>query len=111
MTMPVPTISAADLKKQLDEGAKLRLVDVREPAEWTSELGHIAGAELIPLGTVPANLAKLQGEEREIIAICKSGMRSQQAADFLAKNGLKVKNLQGGMMAWKGAGLPTTRDP
>src|SRR5438093_492191 len=109
--MPVATISAADLKRQLDEGQKLRLVDVREPAEWTSELGHIAGAELIPLGTVAANLSKLQGEEREIVAICKSGMRSQQAADFLAKNGLKVRNLQGGMMAWKGAGLQTTREP
>jgi len=60
---------------------------------------------------VAANLSKLQGEEREIITVCKSGMRSQQAADFLAKNGLKVRNLQGGMMAWKGAGLPTTREP
>ena len=109
--MPVAIISAADLKKQLDEGAQLRLVDVREPAEWTSELGHIAGAELIPLGTIPNNLSKLQGEEREVITICKSGMRSQQAADFLAKNGLKVRNLAGGMMAWKGAGLPTTREP
>jgi rhodanese-related sulfurtransferase len=109
--MPVAIISAADLKKQLDEGAQLRLIDVREPAEWTSELGHIAGAELIPLGTVPANLPKLKGDDREIITVCKSGMRSQQAADFFAKNGLKVRNLQGGMMAWKGAGLPTTREP
>jgi rhodanese-related sulfurtransferase len=109
--MTLPPINAADLKKLLDEGAQLRLIDVREPAEWTSELGHINGAELVPLGTIPANVGKLAGEEREIIAICKSGMRSQQAADFLAKNGLKVRNLQGGMLAWNKAGLPTTREP
>jgi rhodanese-related sulfurtransferase len=106
----VKTINAAELKQLLDEGAAVRLVDVREPAEWTSELGHIAGAELVPLGTVPANVSKLKGD-KEIITICKSGMRSQQAADFLAKNGITVRNLQGGMMAWKGAGLPTTREP
>jgi rhodanese-related sulfurtransferase len=111
MSKPLLPISAAELNKQLGEGAKLRLLDVREPAEWISELGHIAGAELVPLGTVPSSLAKFQGEEREIIAICKSGMRSQQAADFLARSGLKVRNLSGGMMAWKGAGLPTTREP
>jgi rhodanese-related sulfurtransferase len=111
MSKPLPPISVAELNQQIADGAKLRLLDVREPAEWVSELGHITGAELVPLGTVPANLAKLQGEEREIIAICKSGMRSQQAADFLAKNGFKVRNLTGGMMAWKGAGLPTTREP
>jgi rhodanese-related sulfurtransferase len=82
---------------------------VRQPEEFVSELGHIDGAELIPLGTLPQHLAKFQGEEREIIAICKSGMRSQQAADFLAKSGLKIRNMSGGMMAWKGAGFPTSR--
>ena len=105
----LPPITVADLKTQLDSGANLRLLDVREPSEYTGELGHIDGAELIPLGTVPANVQKLAGEEREIIAICKSGMRSQQAADFLAKQGLKVRNLVGGMMAWKAAGLPSVR--
>ena len=110
MSTPLSPITAADLKKQLDEGAKLRLLDVRQPEEFTSaDLGHIDGAELIPLGTLAASLAKFQGEEREIISICKSGMRAQQAADFLAKNGFKVRVLTGGTMAWKGAGFPTSR--
>jgi rhodanese-related sulfurtransferase len=109
MSKPLAPISAADLKKQLDEGAQLRLLDVRQPEEFVSELGHIDGAELIPLGTLAANVAKFQGEEREIISICKSGMRAQQAADFLAKSGFKVRVLTGGTMAWKGAGFPTSR--
>jgi hydroxyacylglutathione hydrolase len=109
MSKPLPPITSADLKAQLEAGAKLRLVDVREPAEFTSELGHIDGAELIPMNTVPAQLAQLKSDTREIIAICKSGMRSANVAEFLAKNGLQVRNLQGGMMAWKSAGLPIKR--
>jgi rhodanese-related sulfurtransferase len=109
MSKPLAPITAADLKAQLDAGAKLRLLDVREPAEYTGELGHIDGAELVPLGTLAANLAQFSGEEREIISICKMGGRAQQAADFLAKNGLKVRVLTGGTMAWKGAGFPTSR--
>jgi len=109
MSKPLPPITVADLKTQLDGGAPLRLVDVREPAEFTSELGHIDGAELIPLNTLPAQLQQLKTDTREIVAICKSGMRSGHAADFLAKNGLAARNLHGGMLAWKSAGLPIKR--
>jgi rhodanese-related sulfurtransferase len=84
---------------------------VREPAEWISELGHIEGAELMPLGTVPQSLDKLAGETREIISVCKSGMRAGQSAEFWARNGYDVRVLTGGMLAWSGAGLPTTRKP
>jgi rhodanese-related sulfurtransferase len=109
MSKPLEPITAADLKAKLDAGASYRLLDVREPAEFTGDLGHIEGAELIPLGTLPANLGKFAGEEREIISICASGARAQRAADSLAKNGPKVRVLTGGTMAWKGAGFPTTR--
>jgi rhodanese-related sulfurtransferase len=110
MTPPTP-ISATELKQLLDGPNPPRLIDVREPNEWTGELGHIAGAELIPLGTVGANLAKVQGEPREIISICKMGGRASQAAQVWSQQGLKVRILSGGMTAWNAAGLPTTRDP
>jgi sulfur dioxygenase len=110
MTPPTP-ITAAELKQLLDGPNPPRLIDVREPNEWTGELGHIAGAELIPLGTVQANLAKVQGEPREIISICKMGGRATQAAQFWSQQGLKVRILTGGMTAWNAAHLPTTRDP
>ena len=110
MTQPTP-ISAQELKQLLDGPDKPRLIDVREPSEWTGPLGHIAGAELIPLGTVQASLAKVKGETREIISICKMGGRATQAAQFWAQQGLKVRVLTGGMTAWNAEKLPTTNEP
>jgi rhodanese-related sulfurtransferase len=109
--MPVKSISAADLKRLLDGNAPPRLIDVREPNEWISELGHIAGAELMPLGTVALNINKVRGESREIISICRSGVRAGKAAEFWAQQGVKVRVLAGGMLAWSEAKLPTTREP
>jgi rhodanese-related sulfurtransferase len=110
MSQPLPPITAAELKKRLDAGEKLRLIDVREPQEWISELGHIQGAELMPLGTVQAKIDSVRGESREIISVCKSGMRAGQAAGFWAQQGLKVRVLTGGMMQWNAEKLPITRD-
>jgi rhodanese-related sulfurtransferase len=107
----LPPITPSALKELLAGAAPPRLLDVREPHEWTSELGHIEGAELIPMRTVPEKLAALKTETREIISICKSGMRAGNVAELLAKNGVKVRVLQGGMMAWNAAGLPITRAP
>lgn len=111
MSQPLPPITAAELATLLAGDARPRLVDVREQAEWVSELGHIDGAELLPLGTLPAQLDRFTGEPREIISICKSGMRAGHAAQLLAKSGYKVRVLTGGMLAWQRAGLPTTRTP
>src|SRR4051812_16576000 len=110
--MAQPTaITAKELETLLKGDKPPRLIDVREPAEWTGELGHIEGAELIPLGTVPANLGKVKGETREIISICKMGGRAMQAAQFWAQQGLRVRVLQGGMTAWNAEKLPTTKAP
>src|ERR1700733_12656478 len=100
MSQPLPPITATDLKKLLDGAQPPRMIDVREPNEWVSDLGHIEGAELMPLGTVQASVDKLAGETREIISVCRSGMRATQAAAFWARQGFQVRVLQGGMMAW-----------
>ena len=110
MAPPTP-ITAQELKQLLDGPNPPRLIDVREQNEWTGELGHIAGAELIPLGTVPASLAKVQGETRAIISICKMGGRAMQAAQFWAQQGLTVRVLQGGMTTWNAEKLPTVKTP
>jgi rhodanese-related sulfurtransferase len=110
MAQPLPPVSAVELKQLLESDHPPRLIDVREPNEWVSELGHIAGAELMPLGTVQASAAKVEGETREIISICRSGGRAGQAAGFWAGKGLKVRVLAGGMLAWNEAKLPITRD-
>ena len=111
MSQPLPPITATDLKQLIDSGSAPRLIDVREPDEWVSDLGHIDGAQLMPLGTVEANVGQLAGETREIISICRSGMRAGKAATFWASRGFAVRVLTGGMMAWNEAKLPITKTP
>ena len=87
----------------------LRLVDVRESDEFVGELGHVAGAALTPLRTVPA-VCSTWGRDEAILLICRSGARSGQAAAFLARQGFSaVFNLTGGMISWNGHGLPIVR--
>lgn len=105
MVLPdgVREIDAATLSAAV---GKVRIVDVREPFEYTGELGHIAGAELSPLGGV-AQAAASWDKSQEVVIVCKSGGRSGQATRFLQQNGFqKVINLRGGMMGWNAAKLP-----
>ena len=74
------------------------LLDVREPWEW--QTARIEGAQHIPMREVPARVGEID-RDREVVAICHHGGRSQQVAMFLEKNGFaKVHNLQGGVDAW-----------
>jgi len=81
----------------------LHLLDVREPDEW--EAGHIAGAQHIPLGELRERLAEVP-KGPTILAICRHGNRSEAAARGLRTLGYTVENLEGGVTAWKRAGLP-----
>ena len=87
-----------------------RVIDVREPGEFTGELGHIEGAELVPLATLP-EAARTWARDAELVVVCRSGARSSRAADVLRGLGFeRVVNMSGGMTAWNAAGLPVTRD-
>ncbi len=89
--------------------APLRLIDVREPDEFLGELGHVAGAELVPLGTL-IEAATDWPLERAVVLVCRSGGRSSKAARELVARGFsQVMNLRGGMLAWNAAGLPVVR--
>jgi molybdopterin/thiamine biosynthesis adenylyltransferase/rhodanese-related sulfurtransferase len=93
----IPQITAVELKKRLDNKDDIFVLDVREPHEY--QIANL-GAKLIPLGELPARAGELN-KESEIIVHCKSGGRSQKAAEFLAQNGFKnVSNLAGGITAW-----------
>lgn len=92
------TISPVELKARIDKGEKLILLDVRE--QWEFDLAKINGSTLIPLGTLPQSMGKLN-RDSEIIAICHHGMRSADATNFLLQQGFSnVKNLVGGIDAW-----------
>jgi len=91
-------ISAVDLKKRLDRGDVLKIVDVREPHEY--EINRIKGSTLIPLGDIPKRYVELDPSD-EIVVQCKVGGRSAKAADFLRSKGFtKVLNLTGGILDW-----------
>ncbi|MGH7255525.1 MAG: rhodanese-like domain-containing protein, partial [Nitrospirales bacterium] len=92
------TTTVRELKSRLDKGDNIILVDVREP--WEHSMAKIEGAILIPLGTLPQHLNKLDPTS-EIVAYCHRGMRSADAVAFLAQQGFaNVKNLVGGIDAW-----------
>ena len=71
-------ITPRQVKDRLDRGEKLLLVDVREPHEHA--VCRIEGALLIPMGTIPANLQKLDSDE-DVICFCHHGMRSLDVAN------------------------------
>jgi adenylyltransferase/sulfurtransferase len=95
--MGVPEIRVEELKKRLDAGENLFLLDVRDEFEY--EISNIGG-QLIPL----AELAKRVNEldvNRNIVTICKMGPRGAKAAQVLHKAGFAhVWNLTGGIHAW-----------
>jgi rhodanese-related sulfurtransferase len=89
---------------------ELRLVDVREPDEFIGPLGHVPGAELVPLLTIAAAVADWD-RDAPVLLICRSGGRSARAATVLAGMGFRnLFNLVGGMLAWDANALPRLRD-
>ena len=93
----VPTISAEELKQKLDAKADIFILDVREPHEY--QICNLKGY-LIPVGDLPKRVHELDSS-REIIAHCRSGVRSARAVNFLRRAGFKkVYNLTGGILAW-----------
>jgi sulfur-carrier protein adenylyltransferase/sulfurtransferase len=93
----VPEIQVEELKRRLDAGEDLFVLDVREPHEY--QICNING-HLIPLGDLPNRVHELDSS-REIVAHCRSGVRSAKAVTFLKQAGFKkVHNLAGGILAW-----------
>jgi len=94
-------ITVEEVKKRMDAGEELHLVDVREPFE---NADFNIGGTLLPLGQIQAmqtdDIDDLK--DKEVILYCRSGNRSGQAAMFLEMMGFEnTKNLVGGMVAWQ----------
>ena len=95
--LSVPELEPEELKRRLDAGEEIFILDVREPHEY--QICHLNGT-LIPLGDLPRRVSELDSA-RTIVAHCRSGKRSADAVDFLRKAGFrKVWNLKGGILAW-----------
>jgi len=90
--------TSVDLKKRIDAGDDVFILDVREPNEY--QICKIPGSVLIPLGELPRRYAELP-KDKDIVAHCKMGGRSAKAMEFLQTVGFKrVKNLKGGILDW-----------
>jgi glyoxylase-like metal-dependent hydrolase (beta-lactamase superfamily II)/rhodanese-related sulfurtransferase len=87
-----------------------RVIDVRQPKEFTGELGHLAGAELVPLGTLP-DAAQSWNRDEPLLVLCRSGKRSTEACGTLAAAGFtNLTNMDGGMTAWREAQAPASTE-
>ena len=91
-------ISPEDVKRRIDAGEKLRFIDVREAFEVRQ--ASIAGAEVIPMRTVPNALATLEDEEKPVIVFCHHGMRSLQVVGWLKEHGVDSLSMAGGIDRW-----------
>jgi len=81
-----------------------QVIDVREPGEFSGALGHIRGAQLIPLGELKRRAGEIS-RDKPVVAVCRSGARSAQAVVMLQQEGFKdLANLAGGMLRWRAEG-------
>ena len=96
-----------EIKKRLDNGEKLLIVDTREDNEW--EKGRIAGAVHFGKGIIERDIeTAIPDKHQEIILYCGGGFRSALSADNLQKMGYKnVISMDGGWRKWKELGYPT----
>lgn len=105
--LPMARITAAEALERAGRDAVL--VDVREPDEWAT--GHAPGAVLAPLSSLSSGeLLPPAAQGRPVVAICRSGKRSREAAALLAARGADVVDVVGGMGAWVEAGLPVVAE-
>jgi len=102
----IKEVQADEVADQLGSAAPPRIVDVREQNEW--DAGHIPGAELIPLGTVPNVAAeRLPKKDERIVLHCAAGVRSAVATYQLQQLGYtNVASMAGGFAAWREIGAP-----
>ena len=94
-------VSPQEVRNRIESGAKIALLDVREPAEF--QICRIAAAELVPMRTVPAHLQHLEGlaDENTIVVFCHHGVRSLQVVNWLREQGVAAcQSMAGGIDRW-----------
>jgi adenylyltransferase/sulfurtransferase len=92
-------ITATELKRKLDDGEDVQIIDVREPAEY--EVARLPNSKHIPLGQVLSRMSEID-PSRETVVHCKMGGRSAKAIEALTRAGFsgRLSNLRGGITAW-----------
>lgn len=97
-----PEISVSDAYAKYQSG--VFVLDVRTQEEWDEF--HAPNTTLIPLDQLPARLNEVP-KDREVVVVCRSGNRSQQARDILLNAGFgQVSSMRGGLNEWRASGYP-----
>jgi rhodanese-related sulfurtransferase len=99
-----------DIKKKLDAGEPMIIIDTREDNEWAR--GHIPNAIHLGKGVIERDIEKaIPDKDATLVLYCGGGYRSALAADNLQKMGYRnVISMDGGWRGWTEAGFPTIRD-
>ncbi|WP_175407169.1 rhodanese-like domain-containing protein [Streptomyces sp. TRM64462] len=102
---PLPTVDVASVP------ADALVLDVRENDEWAA--GHVEGALHVPMSDFVARFGEVTeavADGRRAYVMCRVGGRSAQVTQYLVQQGIDAVNIDGGMLAWEGAGRPMTTD-
>ncbi|MBX2987033.1 MAG: rhodanese-like domain-containing protein [Bdellovibrionaceae bacterium] len=103
----IPEVHPLEVNKHHKD---LRVIDVRRSEEFTGELGHIPGAELVTLGPELVRFLENGARDELIVFVCLAGGRSAQATAAALQLGFtSVVNMTGGMKLWNDLGLPTEK--
>jgi sulfur dioxygenase len=107
----VKSLAAAEVDSLMRSSSAPLVLDVREHEEYLGELGHIAGSVLVPLRELSERFVEVESfKERQVIVVCRAGVRSTTAAAMLPALGVeRVYNLKGGMLDWNDSGLPVEK--
>ncbi|MFF5975060.1 rhodanese-like domain-containing protein [Streptomyces sp. NPDC012769] len=102
---PLPSVDVASVP------ADALVLDVREDDEWAA--GHVEGALHVPMSQFVARFGEVTeavAEGRRAFVMCRVGGRSAQVTQYLVGQGIDAVNVDGGMLAWDGAGRPMVTD-
>jgi rhodanese-related sulfurtransferase len=94
-------ITPRDVQREWAAGTPLAVIDVREPEEFA--LARIEGSQLVPMGSIPAQLQRLEGlaDEQRLMVICHHGVRSLQVVSWLRARGVEnCFSVAGGIDRW-----------
>jgi sulfur-carrier protein adenylyltransferase/sulfurtransferase len=104
----VDEVDVLGLKRSLDSGSEVFLLDVREPYEF--DFARLKDSKLIPLGQLADRIGELD-KSKDTVVYCHMGVRSARAVEYLKSNGFtKVRNLKGGIKSWTALVDPTVPD-
>ena len=107
----IRTVIPSQALNLIKNDSTLVLLDVRTPAEYNSESGHLQNALLIPLQELENRVDELNKfKNKDILVYCRTGHRSAKASELLLKHGYKVYNMAGGINKWNAEGLPVVKE-